>query len=222
MNIRIAHAPGDSAARLGFPGFLATGFLAAGSLHELRAPPDSAAHLAFAVRLLAGLPPALPILFIGPAAGWYPPGLAWLGLDPARCLFAEAADDAQGYGALEVALRGGMAGLAEGVGLTRLAARRLALAAKDGGGIGLLLRHAPRQTSLDSTAVASRWFLSPAPGGMLRAERLYAKAGPPAVFVFAMEDENDAAPPAVPVVASESTAGQRSAGQRSAGQRRAG
>ena len=87
--------------------------------------------------LLAELPLATPILWVSPTATWYPPGLAWLGLDPGRCLFAEARNDAESLGTLEVALRGGMAGVAESLGLSRLAARRLALAAKDGNSTAL-------------------------------------------------------------------------------------
>jgi hypothetical protein len=150
--------------------------------------------------LLAGLP-KMPVLMVGRKADWYPPGLAWAGLAPGRCLFAAAADDAACWAALEVALRGGMAGVAEGENLPRLAARRLALAAKEGGGIGFVLRHAPRQTALDSTAFATRWFIAPAPGGMLRAERLYAKGGQPGVFFIDQEAGVDGAKAvSVPVV----------------------
>jgi hypothetical protein len=137
------------------------------AVHELRAPAGTAGHFAFAARRLADLPSGVPVLWAAPAT--YPPGLAWLGLEPGRCVFAQARHDAECLGALEVALRGGMAGVGECGNVTRLAARRLALAAKDGGGIGFLLRHAPAWTATDS------------------------KGGQPAVFYLNMEAENGAA-----------------------------
>ncbi len=164
-------------------------------MHECRAPEGTAAHVAFVVALLAGLAEDVPILWVSQTTYAYPPGLAWLGLNPARCLFAQAADDAECLGTLEVALRGGMAGVAECGALPRLAARRLALAAKTGGGTGFLLRHAPAFTPLDSTAFATRWMITPArsavPGShRLRAELLYAKAGRTGVFLYEMNEVN--------------------------------
>ncbi|HET6250363.1 MAG TPA: hypothetical protein VFE47_21935 [Tepidisphaeraceae bacterium] len=47
--------------------------------------------------------------------------------------------------------------------LSRLQARRLQLAAETGGGVGLLLRHAGRDSL--HHASASRWLIRPAPGG---------------------------------------------------------
>jgi protein ImuA len=168
------------------------------AVHELRAPGGTAAHTGFAVRLLAALAPAVPVLWVSASPDWYAPGLAWAGLDPARCLFAQGADDAACLGTLEVGLRGGMAGVAACGALSRLAAKRLALAARTGGGIGFLLRHAPAFTREDSTAFASRWMISPAAGGMVRAELLYAKGGQPGVYMFeTREEQNGTAPPAL-------------------------
>jgi protein ImuA len=171
-------------------------------VHELRAPAGTDAHTGFAVGLLAALAGAAPILWVSASPLWYPPGLAWAGLDPARCLFAQARDDAESLSSLETALRGGMAGVAACTKLSRLAAKRLAMAARQGGGIGLVLRHAPARTREDSTAFATRWLISPAPGGpelpRLRAELLYAKGGRPGVFFFELGEVKDgAAPPAV-------------------------
>jgi protein ImuA len=175
--------------------------LGSGAVHELRAPDATAAHAAFAILLLAKLPGSTPILWVSPRNTAYPPGLAWLGLDPARLLFAQAGDDAQSFGTLEVALRDGMSGVAETTSLSRLAARRLALAAKTGGGIGFLLRHAPGFTAQDSTAFATRWMISPAPGGRLRAELLYARHGRPGVFFYEITEAHDGtAPPALALV----------------------
>ena len=181
--------------------------LVGGAIHEFRGCEASAAHVAFAVLLLPGVPGNMPILWAGFSASCYPPGLAWLGLDPARCLFAQARDDAECLGTLETALRGGMAVVAEPRNLSRLAARRLALAAKQGNSIGFLLRHAPAFTTTDSTAPVTRWRITPAPAlrsatPLLRAELLYAKGGRPGVFFYEIKKEaEDAAPPALALVA---------------------
>ena len=189
-----------------------------GTMHECRAPEGTAAHIAFVIALLAGLAEGIPILWASKTASAYPPGLAWLGLDPGRCLFALAADDAECLGTLEVALRGGMAGVAECGALPRLAARRLALAAKTGGSTGFLLRHAPVFTALDSTAFATRWMITPArsPASTstlgahrLRAELLYAKGGRTGVFLYEMSEVNHGtAPAALTLVGGGAEAGQ--------------
>ena len=93
------------------------------------------------------------MLWVGVSPDWYPPGLAWAGLNPSRCLFARTRDDAETLGLAELALRGRMAAAAACAELSRLAAKRLALAAKQGGALGLVLRHAPAVTAQDSTAV---------------------------------------------------------------------
>jgi protein ImuA len=176
--------------------------LAAAAVHELRAPPGHVSHAAFAILALARQPAApIPVLWVATAQNAYPPGIAWLGLDPGRILFAQAATDDESLASLEAALRGGMAGIAEVKRLTRLAARRLSLAARQGGGIGFLLRHAPRQTAQDSTSFATRWFIQPAPGG-LRAELLYAKGACPKRFLLQTKEVfDDAAPSALTLAA---------------------
>jgi protein ImuA len=192
--------------------------LAGAAVHELRAPAGTATHIALAAWLLGRLAGAAPIFWVSALTAAYPPGLAWLGLDPARVIFAAAKDDAESLGTLEVALRGGMAGVAEAGEVTRLAARRLGLAARKGGGIGLLLRHAARQTPADSTAFATRWMITPVPGqaGAMRfkAELLYAKGGRPNMFFYEItEGRDDTAPPALTLVAGMAeAAGQRKAG----------
>lgn len=178
------------------------GGLAGSAVHEFRGGEGAAhaAHAAFVVLLLAGLPEKKPILWVSFSAAAYPPGLAWLGLDPGRCLFAKAKDDAECLGTLEVALRGGMAGVAEAGSLSRLAARRLALAAKQGNSIGFLLRQAPAFTPIDSTAPFTRWLITPEPGGRLRAELLYAKGGRPGVFFYRIKEADHETPPALALV----------------------
>jgi hypothetical protein len=167
-------------------------------MHELRAPAHTAAHLAFGLHHLART--TGPVLFVSTQPCWYPPGLAAAGMDPARCLFAAARHSSSLRAALEVALRGGMAAVGECGALSRLGARRLALAAKTGGVLGVLLRFAPAVTALDSTAFASRWFISPAPGGAVHAARLYARGATPAEFTLHLEAEH-APPPALSVLA---------------------
>lgn len=188
-----------SSPSLGLP----EGCLATAAVHEFRAPPESFVHAAFVLLLLAGdkRVEKTPIFWVSTAQNAYAPGIAWLGLDPGRILFAQAKDDAECLGSLEVALRGGMAGIAEAAQVSRLAARRLALAARQGGSIGFLVRHAARRTAQDSTAFATRWFIEPAVEG-LRAELLYAKAGRPGVIFYEiMEGSDDGAPPALNLVA---------------------
>jgi protein ImuA len=171
-------------------------------VHEFRAG-EGAAHISFAVLLLAGLTAQTPIMWVSPAPA-YPPGLAWLGLEPSRLVFAQAREDAEILGTMEVALRGGMASVAEARNLTRLAARRLALAAKTGGSVGFLLRHAPAFTTTDSTAFATRWMITPLPSeagkARLRAELLYAKGGRPGVFIYEITEAEHATPPALSLV----------------------
>jgi len=183
-----------------FPGYLRQNITSSSAVHEFRAPTDGAGHIAFAVMLLAELPIKAPILWVSPQPSAYPPGLAWLGLDPARCLFAQVKDDAESLGALEVALRGGMAGVAECTAVSRLAARRLALAARNGNGVGFVLRYAPAFTQADSTAFATRWTISPARSEIsgtlrLQAELLYAKGSQPGVFMVEIREAEYAATP---------------------------
>jgi protein ImuA len=188
--------------------------LAGGAVHEFRAK-DGAAHISFAVLLLARLREQKPILWVGPSPA-YPPGLAWLGLDPALLVFAQARDDAESLGTLEVGLRGGMAGVAEVLNITRLAARRLALAAKTGGSIGFLLRIAPAFTTTDSTAFATRWMITPLPSvagaARLKAELLYAKGGRPGVFFYEITEAENATPPALTLVSGIAVGEQRKTG----------
>jgi hypothetical protein len=81
------------------------------------------------------------------------------------------------------------------------------LAANTGGSVGFLLRHAPAFTREDSTAFATRWMVSPAPGGMVRAELLYAKGGQLGEYLFktvdlfeTREEPNGVTPPALTVL----------------------
>jgi protein ImuA len=178
------------------------GSLAGAAVHELRGPPGSFAHLAFVIfHLAAEEKPETPVFWVSTTQNAYPPGIAWLGLDPGRILFAQARDDSECLGSLETALRGGITGIAEAAHISRLAARRLSLAARQGNAIGFLLRHAPRQTPQDSTAFTTRWFIEPTPQNGLKAELLYAKAGRPGIFFYEIQEgSHDNAPPALIMV----------------------
>ncbi len=178
-----------------FPAFLR----AYPAVHELRTPLGTTAHAGLAALLLAMVWGQRPVLWVSTAPDWYLPGLAWAGVDPGCCLIAQATNDAQALGSAEVALRGGMAAVVACEALSRLAARRLALAAKQGGGLGLVLRHAPARTREDSTAFASRWMVHPAPGTPhapnLRAKLLYAKGAMPGDYLLTMKEGWDAESP---------------------------
>jgi hypothetical protein len=185
------------------------GGVAGRAVHELSGIAKNGGLVGFAVLLLADLP-AGETFWIGRVVDVYAPGLAWLGLDPRRLVVVQAADDAACLGALETVLRGGMNGVAEVQKLSRLAARRLALAARHGGGTGLVLRSG---AASDSTAVASRWEIAVAPSGpegapRWRAQLLYARGGRPENFL--VEADLNETPPALRLVAgmADHTAGQ--------------
>lgn len=152
------------------------GGLALGALHEIApaAPFDCGAAAAFALALLACTLAAddRDVVWIAPEAAegeaghLYSPGLELLGLPPARLIGLAAPQERAAAWAMEEALR--CRALAAVVGefarepsldLTML--RRLSLAAAEGGGLGLLLRH--RACALPSPAV-TRWTIAAAPG----------------------------------------------------------
>lgn len=91
----------------------------------------------------------------------YGPGLAALGLDPARLILARTRKDADALWAMEEGLRSAgisaVVGEVAGAGFT--ASRRLALACAEGGTAGLLL-HLPDGAA---TAARARWRVAPAP-----------------------------------------------------------
>ncbi len=164
---------------------LGTAGLEIGAVHEIKphAAPDrglgwaaafaSACHFALAltVRRLLSAPtahPDTPVLLCFSAAqsaemgAPYAPGLAALGLDPARLILVEAARQADVLWAIEEGLKSeGLAlvlGQIDAVGLTP--ARRLALAAARTSTPCLLVTH-PRSAA--AAATATRWRIAPAP-----------------------------------------------------------
>ena len=159
-----------------------------GIAHELRAPAGTAAHVGLAVQVLAALPAAMPVLWVSAAADWYPPGLAWAGIDPSRCLFAQTRDDAEALSAPKwlcaAAWRRRWRARH-----SRLAAKRLALAARQGqcAGVGAAPCSGVQQRIPPPSPRAG---CSPAAGSRLRAELLYAKGTQPGVYMLALEEES--------------------------------
>lgn len=148
-------------------GCLGGGVLAIGALHEV-GPEDGAevqqgaVVAAFAARLLARIPSALPWLWVAGREDLHAPGLLALGLDPGRLVLACARDDAAVLSAMEAGLRGG--GFAAVVGeaghLSRVAGRRLQLACLRHGRMGLLLHRWPYGRAMvreEQTAAVTRW-----------------------------------------------------------------
>lgn len=122
-----------------------------------------------------------PVIWIAPRIpgreSLYGPGLLSFGLDPADLVIVRVPSDsdftATALWAMEEALRAPAVGIvcAEIESLDLTASRRLQLAAEAGGGLGLLLRPAPRssdgasrETALPPTASVSRWRISSLPG----------------------------------------------------------
>jgi protein ImuA len=151
------------------------GGLVRGGLHEILAGGEGAATgfcAALAARLSVRQPsgPARPVLWIVPAGGRYAPelfapGLAALGLDPARLILATARRTADRLWAMEEALRcPALAAVATEVDTVEpVALRRLQLAAEGSGVAALLLRGGGGVTERGGAAV-TRWRVASAPG----------------------------------------------------------
>jgi protein ImuA len=149
------------------------GGLAFGSLHEC-APADAqhlgaAAGFMLALAARAGRKHTLWIQpeFAGTEAGFlYGPGLNAFGLPMERLLLLRVARPADALWAMEEGLKSGVpsAVIAEltedGAAADLTATRRLALAARDGGGLGFLLRH---RISPEPSAAGTRWHVAAAP-----------------------------------------------------------
>lgn len=162
-------------ATLGIPAiddYLPAGGLVRGALHDLmpQTPGDGGAVTDFCAALLVRLlkDQTKPILWClqtqaSDAGDLYPPGLAWLGLEPARLLVARTRHDADTLWVLEEGLRCGaltaVVGEIKTADLT--ASRRLQLAAETSGCTALLLR--PSSDTPEPSAAATRWRIKAAP-----------------------------------------------------------
>jgi protein ImuA len=150
------------------------GGLAFGCLHELApaAPLHLGAAAGFALTLAARASGRKPTLWIQPdfaglEAGMpYGPGLEAIGLPMQRLLLLRVARPVDALWAMEEGLKSRvLAGViaeltGDGAAADLTATRRLALAARDGGGLGLLLRH---RISPEASAAATRWEIAAAP-----------------------------------------------------------
>jgi protein ImuA len=189
---------------------LPEGGLALGAVHELiAADPADGSAFAFAARWL-GLAQRRQagkwVLWCGRAERLYGPGLAQLGLDPARLIRVRAHRAEDALWVLEEALRcRDLAGaVAEIEGMSLAQSRRLQLAA-EAGGIGFLVRAPDRATGaeLGASAAVTRWRIAavpsappPAPGILgaprWRLELLRCRGGRPASFIVEGEEEDGA------------------------------
>jgi protein ImuA len=114
------------------------------------------------------MPPGGPLLLVTSPRGLgcgrpYGHGLGALGLDPARVILVEAADDGQALWAMEEALRSGVPAAVAGTigaGLDLKASQKLQLAARVSGVPLLLLRPA---AALQASAAVTRWRIGAAP-----------------------------------------------------------
>ena len=152
------------------------GGLATGSLHEISGPEDDGAAAGFAAAVLAGFARRGPVIWIAARSGaLHAPGLAALGLSPARLLVIEARNRLQRLWAFEEALRSGApaAVLAELDAIDFRTSRRLQLAAAARLAAGLILDQGAARTQ--PSAARTRWRITtapslPAPAGLTVAE----------------------------------------------------
>ncbi len=188
-------------------GALPWGGLPRGALHEIMAG-DGAEHDGAATGFAAALLGRLArdrgaVLWITPRRDVYAPGLAALGLDPARLVLAHARRDAEILWAAEDGLRCRelAAVLVEVRRADFAASRRLQLAAASSGVTALLLRPAP--ATLPASAAVTRWRISAAPAGpetpaasvgpaRWRCELLRGRGARPAEWLMEVENETSA------------------------------
>jgi hypothetical protein len=161
------HAVDDrSAFRTGLEAFDALppgGALARGAVHELLHAPGHATPM-FPAAWLAGCAAAgqNAVIWSDPAHELYPPALAALGIPLERVFLLHPASEADQIWALAECLRcrgvsAVVAALPPRQRLTRVEARRLQLAAEQGGGVGLLMRSTAR--SAGEHAAVTRWLV---------------------------------------------------------------
>ncbi|MCP5374218.1 MAG: hypothetical protein H6907_20985 [Hyphomicrobiales bacterium] len=161
-------------------GALPGGGLARAALHEVVGPPEEAmggamggtmgAATGFCAallgRLAAGDGADGAILWCCRDHDLYGPGLAALGLDPARLLLVRGRRDADVLWAMEEGLRSGVPAAVVGqvAAPAAVALRRLHLAAETGGVTGFLLGRAPADRQ--ASPAMTRWRVAPLPGGL--------------------------------------------------------
>jgi protein ImuA len=153
------------------------GTLATGAVHELlfdraTTPPPGRLALHWARDAIArGADANAPLVWLDVAGTFYPPAAAVMGVPLSRlCVVRTTADDVARTAAECLRCRG-VAGVVAPVPtrLTRVEARRLQLAAEQGGGVGVLMR--PLGRGDDVYAAATRWLVAPAPAPDRAAQR---------------------------------------------------
>lgn len=176
------------------------GGLPRGCLHEILAADASAAAAAFAAVLLARLAGRGGyVLWCRRRRGLYAPGLAGMGLDPARLLMVHVEREADVLWVMEDALRcpAVAAVLGETTTLAPIGLRRLQLAAEASGGTVLLLR--PSLAAATAAWAVTRWQVGAVPGiaaapaihSRWRLELLRCRSGPAGSWVVEWCDETD-------------------------------
>jgi protein ImuA len=142
------------------------GGLPLGCLHEVRG--DRGAATGFAARLAALAAAGRPVVWAARRLDLYAPGLAALGIDPARLIVVRARSAAEVLWAMEEALAcralGAVVGEDAGAGLAE--SRRLQLAAEASGVTAFLLAAGEAAGSArdGAGAAVTRWRIDPAPG----------------------------------------------------------
>ncbi len=183
LRARIAQLEGDGArAREVLPFGIAPldrklpgGGLALGCLHEVAGGGSGAVDGATAASFVAGIAARThgKVLWCVAQQDLFAPGLEQAGLLPDRVIHVEAGDDKSVLACMEEGLRHGGLGavVADIARLPMTASRRLHLAAKESGTIGIVLRRWRRQTEASDfgqpTAAMTRWRISALPSAPL-------------------------------------------------------
>ena len=140
-------------------GHLPWGGLAPAALHEVvpAEPGNVTPALGFAAALLGRAARTAPVLWCRSRRDLYAPGLKSLGLDAGNLIVVEAGKDRELLWAMEEGLRSGAlaAVLGEIRDLSMTAARRLQLAAEEGGTLALLAHGGTAQVALTRWRVAA-------------------------------------------------------------------
>jgi protein ImuA len=151
-------------------GRLADGGLRLDSLHEIAGASADMANDCAATLFMAGVAARAwgPVLWVVRRRDLFAPGLAQVGLNPKRLIYAEARDDAELLAIMEEGLRhrglGAVIGEAKRVAMP--ATRRLQLAAEGGRTIALLFKRHPREEGDPlgaPSAAVTRWRVGAAP-----------------------------------------------------------
>jgi protein ImuA len=156
---------------------LADGGLRLDALHEVAAASSDMAEDCAATLFLAGIAARAwgPVLWVVRRRDLFAPGVAQVGLDHKRLIYAEARDDAELLAVMEEGLRhrglGAVIGEVKRADMT--ASRRLQLAAEGGRTIALLMRRHAREDAdplAAPSAAVTRWRVGCAPSTPLPVE----------------------------------------------------